>query len=366
MAKDRKRIGISTGGGDAPALNAVIRAAVRTALSYGWEIYGILNGFAGLLDPKKYIKKLGEEDIRGILVRGGTILGTTNRGNPFALKKLINGKEVEVDKSRVILRNFRKLKLDGIIAIGGDGTLSIANRISEMGIPVIGVPKTIDNDLSCTAITFGFDTAVSTATDALDRLHSTAESHKRVMVVEVMGRNAGWIALHSGVAGGADVILIPEIPFEMKYVTKKIEERYAANREFAIVVAAEGATPKGGLQFTKVKSGGEVRLGGIGEWVAREIERRTGRETRSIVLGHLQRGGRPTTFDRLLATRFGAASVRFFKAGLTGQMVALNPPDIVGVPLSEAIRRIKLVPPTSDIILTARELGVSFGDEWPE
>ena len=363
MTKDKKRIGISTGGGDAPALNAVIRAAVRTALSYGWEVYGILNGFEGLLDPKRYIKKLGEEEIKGILVRGGTILGTTNRGNPFAIKKFVNGKEIEVDKSKEILQNFKKLKLDGIIAIGGDGTLSIANRIFEMGIPVIGVPKTIDNDLSCTAITFGFDTAVSTATDALDRLHSTAESHRRVMVVEVMGRNAGWIALHSGVAGGADVILIPELPFEMKYVKKKIQDRYASGREFAIVVAAEGATPKGGLQFTKVKAGGEVRLGGIGEWVAREIEKTTGRETRSLVLGHLQRGGRPTTFDRLLATRFGAASVRLFKAGFVGQMVASDPPDIVGVPLAEAIKKIKLVPATSDIVLTARELGISFGDK---
>jgi ATP-dependent phosphofructokinase / diphosphate-dependent phosphofructokinase len=363
MSNDKKRIGISTGGGDAPALNAVIRAAVRTALSYGWEVYGILNGFEGLLDPKRHIKKLGEEEIKGILVMGGTILGTTNRGNPFAMKKIVRGKETEVDRSQLILKNFKKLKLDGIIVIGGDGTLSIANRIFEMGIPVVGVPKTIDNDLSCTSTTFGFDTAVSTATDALDRLHSTAESHRRVMVVEVMGRNAGWIALHSGVAGGADVILIPEIPFEMKHVVRKIQGRYASGREFAIVVVAEGAAPKGGLQFTKVKSDGEVRLGGIGEWVAREIEKTTGRETRNIVLGHLQRGGRPTTFDRLLATRFGAASVRLFKAGFVGQMVALDPPDIVGVPLAEAIKRIKLVPTTSDIVLTARELGICFGDQ---
>jgi 6-phosphofructokinase 1 len=363
MPRDKKRIGISTGGGDAPALNAVIRAAVRTALSYGWEVYGILNGFEGLLEPDRYIRKLGEKDIKGILVMGGTILGTTNRGNPFAIKKTVNGKETEVDRSRDILKNFKKLKLDGLIVIGGDGTLSIANRLFEMGIPVVGVPKTIDNDLSCTSTTFGFDTAVSTATDALDRLHSTAESHRRVMVVEVMGRNAGWIALHSGVAGGADVILIPEIPFEMKHVVKKIQDRYASGREFAIVVVAEGAAPKGGLQFTQVRPGGEVRLGGIGEWVAREIDRMTGRETRNIVLGHLQRGGRPTTFDRLLATRFGAASVRLFKAGFVGQMVALNPPDIVGVPLAEAIKRIKLVPTTSDIVLTGRELRICFGDQ---
>jgi len=358
------RIGILTGGGDCPGLNAVIRAAVKTALNTGWEIYGIREGFAGLLAPETAIRPLGPEDVKGILNIGGTILGTTNRGNPFSFPVQQGKKWVEKDRSDEALDNFKKLGLDALIAIGGDGSLGIAKRFFEKGLPVIGVPKTIDNDIAATVITFGFDTAVSTATDAIDKLHSTAESHKRVMVVEMMGRYAGWIALNSGVAGGADVILIPEIPFRMEQVAAKIQARYASGREFAIVVAAEGAAADGETLRTRGKKvGQEVRLGGIGQFVATEIERLTGRESRSLVLGHLQRGGHPTTFDRLLATRFGSAAVRLAREGFFGQMVALDPPHIKSVPFEEALGRMKRVPLTSDVIRAARDMGISFGDQ---
>ncbi len=362
-AAKRHRIGILTGGGDCPGLNAVIRAAVKTALNAGCEIYGIREGFAGLLAPKTSVHPLRPEDVKGILNIGGTILGTTNRGNPFAFPVRQGKKWVEKDRSDEALANFKKLGLDALIAIGGDGSLGIAKRFFEKGLPVIGVPKTIDNDIAATVITFGFDTAVSTATDAIDKLHSTAESHKRVMVVEVMGRYAGWIALHSGVAGGADVILIPEIPFRLEHVAAKIQARYAAGREFAIVVAAEGAAPEGEALRTRGKKvGQEVRLGGIGQFLSTEIERLTGRESRSLVLGHLQRGGQPTTFDRLLATRFGSAAVRLAREGFFGQMVALDPPHIKSVPLHEALGQMNRVPLTSDVIRAARDMGISFGD----
>ena len=251
-----------------------------------------------------------------------------------------------------------------MVCIGGDGTLGIAHGLSEKGVPLVGVPKTIDNDLSSTVVTFGFDTAVSTATDALDKLHSTAESHKRVIVVEVMGRYAGWIALNSGVAGGADVILIPEIPFDMKSVARKINDRWRRKRDFAIVVVAEGAKPKGGKMLTKGKKqiGREVKLGGIADWVAKEINRLTGKETRSLVLGHLQRGGHPTTFDRLIATRFGAAAIRLIQQGDFGKMVALDPPKVLAVPLKDAIERMKSVPLECDTIISARQIGICFGD----
>jgi 6-phosphofructokinase 1 len=357
------RMGILTGGGDCPGLNAVIRAAVKTALNTGWQICGIREGFAGLLAPETAVHPLGPEDVKGILNMGGTILGTTNRGNPFAFPVRQGKGWVEKDRSDEALANFKKLGLDALIVIGGDGTLKIARRFFQKGMPVIGVPKTIDNDISATVITFGFDTAVSTATDAIDKLHSTAESHQRVMVVEVMGRYAGWIALHSGVAGGADVILIPEIPFRLKHVVAKIQARYAAGRRFAIVVAAEGAAAQGETLRTRGKKvGQEVRLGGIGEYVAVEIERRTGYESRSLVLGHLQRGGHPTTFDRLLATRFGSAAVRLAREGFFGQMVALDPPHIKSVPLEDALDRMNRVPLTSDIVRAARDMGICFGD----
>jgi ATP-dependent phosphofructokinase / diphosphate-dependent phosphofructokinase len=360
-----RRIGISTGGGDAPGLNAVIRAAVKSALNRGWEVVGIRRGFDGLFKPGM-AKKLTSKDVAGILTMGGTILGTTNRGNPFEYRTRVGGKTVVKDMSGHVLQSVRKLGLDAIVCIGGDGTLQIARRLADMGVPVVGVPKTIDNDMPGTVVTFGYDTAVSTATDALDKLHSTAASHQRTMVVEVMGRYAGWIALNSGVAGGADVILIPEIPFDMDVVCKKIEDRYHRKRNFAIVVAAEGAMPVGGKMFTREhKDTGrqEVLLGGIAQWVAEEIQNRTGRETRSLVLGHLQRGGHPTTFDRLLGTRFGAAAIRLIADGGFGRMVCLRPPTIDSVSLEEvATGKPRTVPLDSDTILSARQMGISFGD----
>jgi len=354
-------IGILTGGGDCPGLNAVIRAVVKSAWNLGWQVYGIRDGFEGLINTEKMFL-LRPKDITGILHVGGTILGTTNRGNPFALKTK-NGKTI--DCSGKLIKNFKSLKLNALVVIGGDGTLSIAKRLFEKGIPLVGVPKTIDNDLSGTVITFGFDTAVSTATDALDKLHSTAKSHQRVMVVEVMGRYAGWIALNSGVSGGADIILIPEIPFKMEKVCEKVLERYRKKKNFCIVVVAEGAKPVGGDLFTKEckEAGrGEPLLGGIGEWVAKEIGRCTGKETRSLVLGHLQRGGQPTTFDRLLGTRFGAAAVRLIAEREFGQMVSLRPPNIDSVPLTEAIGKRNLVPVDSDVVKAAKALGISFGN----
>jgi 6-phosphofructokinase 1 len=314
----------------------------------------------------KSVRRLTRRDVRGILQIGGTILGTTNRANPFAYPLARGGGVAEVDRSDEVVRNFRALGFDALIAIGGDGTLGIAERLSRKGLPVVGVPKTIDNDIQGTVITFGFDTAVSTATDALDKLHTTAESHKRVMVVELMGRRAGWIALHSGIAGGADVILIPEIPFDVDKVCEAVRARDRAGREFSIVVTAEGAVVQGSRMMTRGprQAGREVRLGGIGEWLAEEIASRTGKETRSLVLGHLQRGGAPTTFDRLLGTRFGAAAMRFVTERRFGSMVALDPPKVLAVPLAKAVGRgrIRNVPLGSDVIRSARDVGISFGD----
>ncbi|MCB4790260.1 MAG: 6-phosphofructokinase [Elusimicrobia bacterium] len=362
--KEIKRIGVLTGGGDCPGLNAVIRAVVKSAFNLGWEVIGVREGFEGLLDLSK-IEKIGPANIRGILNLGGTILGTTNRGNPFISKKKVGDSIEEYDSSDEVVKNFKQLGLDALVAIGGDGTLGIACKFVDKGIPIVGVPKTIDNDLSSTVITFGFDTAVSNATDALDKLHSTAESHRRVMVVETMGRYAGWIALNSGVSGGADVILIPEIPFEIDKVCQAVEKRYKNNTNFAIVVVAEGAKLKGGDMFVKqAKEAGKEHpvLGGISDWVSKEIEKRTGHESRSLSLGHLQRGGHPTTFDRLLATRFGACAVRFIKEGKFGVMVASIPPGMEAVPLKEAISKMKNVPVDCDTITSARQLGISFGD----
>jgi 6-phosphofructokinase 1 len=360
-----RRIGVSTGGGDAPGLNAVIRAAVKTALNLGWEVVGIRRGFDGLFLPRMAMP-LTARAVAGILHMGGTILGTTNRGNPFEYRTRVGKQTVVKDVSGTVLRRVHELGLDAIVVIGGDGTLQIAKRLYDMGVPVVGVPKTIDNDMPGTVITFGYDTAVSTATEALDKLHSTAESHRRTMVVEVMGRYAGWIALNAGVAGGADIILIPEIPFDLDVVCRKVEERYRRKRNFAIVVVAEGAKPTDGQMFTKAHGDTgrqEVLLGGVGQFVADEINKRTGRETRSLVLGHLQRGGQPTTFDRLLGTRFGAAAIRLIAEGGFGRMVCLRPPNIESVPLAEvAVGKPRLVPLDSDTILSARAMGISFGD----
>ena len=360
-----RRIAINTGGGDAPGLNAVIRAAVLSALNQGWEVYGIRKGYDGLLGDEGVVR-LDRNSVRGITHLGGTILGTTNRGNPFEFPMhQPDGSVIVVDRSDEVIDAFQRLGLDALIAIGGDGSLRIANEFAKKGLPVVGVPKTIDNDLAATQVTFGFETAVQTATDAIDKLHSTAESHERVMVVEVMGRHTGWIALHSGVSATADVILIPEIPYDLDKVCKKIEERYApGGPRFAIVVAAEGAAPLGGEQVyvEPAAPGRAARLGGIAERLARQIAERTGRETRSLVLGHLQRGGSPTAYDRLIPLRFGAAAVRCVAEGRFGTMVALDPPDIHAVPLEEAVREIKRVPVDSDTIRTARDLGISFGD----
>ncbi|MEO7610372.1 MAG: ATP-dependent 6-phosphofructokinase [Gemmatimonadales bacterium] len=358
------KIAISTGGGDAPGLNAVIRAVVLTAVDRGWECVGIRRGFHGIYDGTG-LMPLGVEQVRGITHLGGTILGTTNRGNPLRWPKLQpDGSVVEIDRCDELISAFRREGIDALVSIGGDGSLSIAAELGRRGLPVVGVPKTIDNDVWGTETTFGFDTAVSTATDALDKLHTTAEAHDRVMVVELMGRDAGWIALHTGISGTADVILIPEIPFSMDKVCDKVRERERVGRHFAIVVVAEGARPVDGdaVYAERRQVGTSDRFGGVGEQVARGIAQRTGKETRSLVLGHLQRGGSPTTFDRLLALRFGSAAIRSIADGEFGVMIAYTPPNVSRVPFDEVIGRLKTVPLDSGIILTARHLGISFGD----
>ena len=358
------RIAISTGGGDAPGLNAVIRAIVLSAYQRGWQSYGIRNGYDGLLENAGVIN-LGPREVRGITHLGGTILGTTNRGNPFRYCRTEpDGSQTEIDRSDELVAAFQASGFEALISIGGDGSLTIAHDLWKKGLPVVGVPKTIDNDVFGTLASFGFDTAVSTATDAIDKLHSTAESHQRVMVVELMGRNAGWIALHSGISSSADAILIPEIPFDIEKVCEKVMQRERQGRNFSIVVVAEGAVPIGGsvVLLERRQAGTPDRLGGIGSQVARGINERTGKETRSLVLGHLQRGGSPTTFDRLLGLRFGAAAVRAVAAGDFGVMIAYQPPMITQIPLDDVIGRSRNVPLDSDTVLTARELGISLGD----
>lgn len=357
------RIGILTGGGDCPGLNAVIRAAVKTSIGYGWEVVGIEEGFNGLVHSS--VRTLTRSSVSGILHLGGTILGTTNAGNPFAYPVVTEeGQVTERDISDTVVANFLQLDLDALIVIGGDGTLSIAQKFYEKGIPLVGIPKTIDNDIGGTVVTFGFDTAVNTAREALDKLHTTAESHRRVIVVEVMGRHTGWIAIESGVAGGADVILIPEIPYGAEKIAEKVSYREKLGKHFSIVVVAEGAFPKGGSPtHVRVRQAGhQERLGGVGERVATEISNLTGKETRVVVLGHLQRGGPPSTFDRVLATRFGSAAARLVRKGGFGRMVSLVPPDIESIPIQDALRETKTVPLTSDILQSARDIGISFGD----
>ncbi|MDW8468804.1 MAG: ATP-dependent 6-phosphofructokinase [Burkholderiales bacterium] len=365
-ARPIRRIAISTGGGDAPGLNAVIRGAVLTARHYGWECVGIRDSYDGLLEPMRGggLVPLTPERVEGITWLGGTILGTTNAGNPFRYPvRRTDGKIVLRDRSDELMRAFRREGIDALVAIGGDGSLSIAHGLAKKGLRVVGVPKTIDNDLAHTVITFGFDTAVSFATECIERLHSTAASHRRVIVVEVMGRYAGWIALNAGVAADAHAILIPEIPFDVDKVAAALRAREAAGQNYSIVVVAEGARPKGGARaIVEQRLGGGERLGGIGERVAKALAPRTGKETRHVVLGHLLRGGSPTTFDRLISLRFGAAAVRALAEGRRGVMVALDPPSVRYVPLSRVARRIRRVPANSDTVRTARGLGICFGD----
>ncbi|MEZ5726693.1 MAG: ATP-dependent 6-phosphofructokinase [Burkholderiaceae bacterium] len=362
-----RRIGITTGGGDAPGLNAVIRGVVMSARHRGWECVGIRNGYDGLLDPTQRARglvKLDVDQVRPITKLGGTILGTTNAGNPFAYPcRQRNGEWVERDRGEELLGRIRRAGIDALVAIGGDGSLGIAKRLADMGLPVVGVPKTIDNDLEHTAVTFGFDSAVSFATECIDRLHATALSHRRVMVVEVMGRYVGWIALHSGLSSDAHVILIPEIDYDIEKVAAAIRARYASGHPYAIVVVAEGAKPKGGAHLVRERRVGRAeRLGGIGEQLAADLATLTGEETRATVLGHLLRGGHPTTFDRLIALRFGGAAVRALAAGESGVMVSLGAPGVRLVPLARAIRRLKRVPPLGDTISTARDLGICLGE----
>ncbi|MBI4493308.1 MAG: 6-phosphofructokinase [Chloroflexi bacterium] len=360
-----RRIGVLTGGGDCPGLNAVIRAVVKTATTYyEWEVIGIEDGFEGLIKEGK-THPLTNETVRGILPRGGTILGSTNRGNPFAYRERKEGEVTVTDLSRQVIDRCERLRLDALLVIGGDGSLGIANDFFKLGVPVVGIPKTIDNDLSATDVTFGFDTALNTATEAIDKLHTTAESHHRVMVLEVMGRHAGWIALEAGLAGGGDIILIPELPFQVDRVVEQIRRRDASGRSFSIVVVAEGAAPAGVGLFTIEPRDplARARLGGIGDWLADQVGQRTEHEVRSLVLGHLQRGGSPTPRDRILGTRFGVEAVRLASREQFGHMVALRGTEIVAVTLDEAVGVLKTVPPESALVHNARCLGVSFGDE---
>jgi ATP-dependent phosphofructokinase / diphosphate-dependent phosphofructokinase len=368
MSDQIHRIGVLTGGGDCPGLNAVIRAVVKTGIiEHGWEILGIENGFEGLILPGK-VRLLSMGDVRGILPRGGTILGSTNRANPFAYPADLEGKEKLVDVSDQVLQRLADYQVDALVVIGGDGSLRIGQELIEKGARIVGVPKTIDNDILETDVTFGFDTAVNTAMEALDRLHTTAESHHRVMVLEVMGRHAGWIALKAGIAGGADVILIPEIPFDPDVINEKITSRmYKA--KFSLVVVAEGARPMtaagqpGEFVYQQGRTiGAEQRLGGIGEVIAQQIAASCNIETRVIVLGHLQRGGSPSAFDRLLGSRFGTRAVQLVAQGLFGQMAALHGEEIVSVPIERAVASQKFVPLGSDLIDTAFGLGLSLGN----
>jgi phosphofructokinase-like protein len=363
-----RTIGVNTGGGDAPGLNAVIRAVAISSHWRGWRVLGIRHGYRGLIeDDPDGVVELDRNAVRGITHLGGTILGSTNRGDPFHYPVTKDGETKPVDKSSKILERFRELKIDALVAIGGDGSIRIAARLLEQGLSrVIAVPKTIDNDLPGTDITFGFDTAVATATDAIDKVHTTAQAHERVMVVEVMGRYAGWIALHAGIAGGADVVLIPEIPFDMERVCEKILRREARGRHFSIVVAAEGARPKDGdMTFRKSKDefSEHGQLGGIAERVARWIEERTGKETRALVLGHLQRGGSPVMTDRLLALRLGCAATRFLAETDRSGLVAVRHGAIELVSLQEGTKHLRTVPPDSNVLQTGRDLGLCFGDE---
>ncbi|MFA3783793.1 6-phosphofructokinase [Melioribacteraceae bacterium 4301-Me] len=362
--KKVKRIGILTGGGDCPGLNAVIRGVTKPAHDHGLTVLGILDGFEGLVEGKAM--ELYNKDVSGILATGGTILGSSNKGDPFHWPEEFDGKIKIIDRSKDALKNYEAWGLDVLIAIGGDGTMHITHQLSQMGINVVGVPKTIDNDLEATDQTFGHDSAVFVVSEALDRLHTTASSHHRVMVIEVMGRYAGWIALHGGLAGGADIILIPEIPFDWEFVYDKVIQRNMMGKRFSLVCVAEGAKPKDGnivIKGKDPKRTDPVQLGGIGELVSRKISENTGLETRYAVLGHLQRGGSPTPFDRILATKFGTSAIELAIKKQFGKMVALRGWEIKSVKIEDAISRQKLVKATDQAVLAAHAVGVSFGTE---
>ena len=358
------KIGILTAGGDCPGLNCVIRVIVKAAIhEYGIEVIGFKDGYDGLV-KNEYIT-LRNRDVSGIINLGGTVLGTSNTANPYRFPVMKDKKLILQDRSKDAIANYHKNGLDCLITVGGDGTLSVASKLIKDGLNIVGCPKTIDNDLSGTDITFGFESAVVTATEAIDKLHSTAQSHHRVMIVEVMGRYAGWIALFSGVAGGGDVILIPEIPYNMKKIGKKLEERHKFGKRFSIIVIAEGAKPRGGkLTVSKMveASTDQVRLGGVGSMLANAVETMTGLETRATILGHLQRGGVPTPFDRNLATRYGYESLMMAVKGKFGRMAALQCGRVTSVPISKAIEKLKTVPPNHPFIKMARAIGTSFGD----
>ncbi len=360
-----KRIGLLTAGGDCPGLNAVIRAVTKAAANdYNIEVVGIEDGYAGLIEGRMH--QLKWNDVSGILHTGGTILGTSNRDNPFRYPIKKPGGELEfIDVFDKVSDNIRSNHLEAIVSVGGDGTMAITSQMMERGIKVIGIPKTIDNDLAATDVTFGFDTALVTATEALDKLHTTAMSHHRVMIMETMGRYAGWIALYSGVAGGGDIILIPEIPFKLDSICRTVQERGKKGKRFSIIVVAEGAKPEGGqmvVQKIVKESTDQLRLGGIGQQLAGQIEEQTGIECRVTVLGHLQRGGSPSAFDRILGTRFGVKAVELAASGQFGRMVALKGLSVESVPLEEAVSKLRLVSPDSEVIRAARSVGVGFGD----
>lgn len=353
-----KRIGILTGGGDCPGLNAAIRAVAKTAIfRHQMEVIGIEDGYEGLIKNKT--KRLETKEVSGILTLGGTILGTSNRANPFAYG------EEKKDLSRKVLKNFHNLKLDALVCIGGDGTLHIAHELNRLGLPIVGIPKTIDNDVEATDLTIGFDSAVAVATEAIDNIHSTAESHHRVMIIELMGRYTGWVTLHAGIAGGGDIILIPEIPYKIEKICQEVKKRSKFGKRFSIVVVAEGVKfeDKELAVKRKVKaSTDQIRLGGVSYKIARQIEELTGVETRVIILGHLQRGGKPTDFDRILATQFGKKAMDLILTEKFGQMASLQRGEITSVPIQSAIRNLKKVNLDSPLIEAARGVGTCFGD----
>lgn len=357
------KIAINTGGGDAPGLNAAIRAATLAALKRGWEVYGIKNGYGSIFTDEPFIK-LDAKAVQGITMQGGTILGTANRGNPFEMPyQKDDGSWGTKDVSDQLVNTFEDYGIDALVAIGGDGSMNIASKLIQKGLNIVGVPKTIDNDIYGCDVTLGFDTAIDIATGAIDRITTTAESHQRLMVVEVMGRYAGWIALYSGIAASADVILIPEIPFSYDSIVEKIKEREAKGRHYTMIVVAEGATEKDGEIVTKGKTPGqEVQLGGIADQVANELSERTGKESRSVVLGHLQRGGSPSTYDRLISLRFGAAAIRCVEEHDYNKLVVLQDNKLTRIPITSIEGKMKAVSLESDTMQTARDIGICMGD----